>query len=435
MKQLSRRATMIVSSSLAISILAAACTISFKPAEITIDVQPTAVAEMATPATEAMSAEAPAMHHEMVMSAAMLRATLDTLFGEHVLLAADATDAALHGREAEFTAAADALDHNSQDIAAAIELVYGKDAGDAFLPLWRKHISFFVNYTIAVSAKDETGRQKALDDLTGYAEDFGAFLASANPNLTVEAVKGLLGPHVGTLTAVIDAQAIDDYPTAFMHQREAYMHMDMIAKALAGAIGQQFPDGFTGAADSMGANLRSTLNLLLAEHVSLAATTTSAAINGRSDEMTAAADALDNNSVDLSLSIGAVYGKDAGDAFLPLWRKHIGFFVDYTTAVATKDEAARMKAVDDLTGYAEDFGAFLASANPNLTVEAVKGLLGPHVGTLTAVIDAQGADNHEMIYTHLREAYAHMSMIANPLSDAIIAQFPDIFGDEEAMMR
>ncbi len=86
--------------------------------------------------------------------------------------------------------------------------------------------------------------------------------------------------------------------------------------------------------------------------------------------------------------------------FLPLWRKHIGFFVDYTNAVATKDEAARTKATDDLTGYAEDFGAFLASANPNLTVEAVKGLLGPHVGTLTAVIDAQGASNPEMAYMH-----------------------------------
>ena len=75
-----------------------------------------------------------------------------------------------------------------------------------------------------------------------------------------------------------------------------------------------------------------------------AASATGAALDGRTDEFTAAAAELDNNSVDLSKSIALVYGSDAGDAFLPLWRSHIGFFVDYTTAVAAKDTAAADKA-------------------------------------------------------------------------------------------
>ena len=32
-----------------------------------------------------------------------------------------------------------------------------------------------------------------------------------------------------------------------------------------------------------------------------------------------------------------------------------------------------------------------------------------------------------MAYSSLREAYTHMQMIANPLSDAIVKQFPDKF--------
>ena len=64
--------------------------------------------------------------------------------------------------------------------------------------------------------------------------------------------------------------------------------------------------------------------------------------------------------------IGAVYGADAEKAFLPLWRKHIGFFVDYTMGVASKDKAKQDKAVADLVGYSQDFGAFLSSANPDL---------------------------------------------------------------------
>jgi hypothetical protein len=110
--------------------------------------------------------------------------------------------------------------------------------------------------------------------------------------------------------------------------------------------------------------LRAKLNILLQEHTYVAAGATNAALGGRQGEFEAAAGALDANSVDLSKAIGMVYGAGAENAFLALWRKHIGFFVDYTTGVATKDKAKHDKAVNDLVGYTQDFGAFLASANP-----------------------------------------------------------------------
>ena len=138
-----------------------------------------------------------------------LRSTLDLLVGEHVLLAASATNAALHGRDADFKAATGALDQNSQNLAAAIGSVYGDEAAKAFLSLWRTHIGFFVDYTTGVAKGDQAAKAKALADFTQYAQDFGAFLASANPNLPKAAVVTLLGPHVTTLTAVIDAQAVN----------------------------------------------------------------------------------------------------------------------------------------------------------------------------------------------------------------------------------
>ncbi|MEZ4870182.1 MAG: plastocyanin/azurin family copper-binding protein [Caldilineaceae bacterium] len=425
-----------------LSLIVAACQTGLaEPIVVTVVVTatPTAAA-IGTPEsamTETITGEMKSeMDDDMVMSAAMLRATLDGLFGEHVILAANATDAALHGRSGEFEAAAAALDHNSEDIAGAVELVYGQGAADAFLPLWRRHIGFFVDYTTAVAQGDEAARMKALDELTGYVEDFGAFLESANPNLTKAAVKSLLGPHVGTLTAVIDAQATDDYPAAFMHLREAYVHMDMIAGALAGAIGQQFPDKFPGAADTAGANLRSTLSQLLAEHVALAAMATDAAVNGREAAFQAGAEALDHNTIDLAAAVGSVYGQGAGDALLPLWRTHIGFFVDYTLGAASGNAEQKAKALADLQGYREDFAAFLISANPNLSKEMLVDALTPHVATLTATIDAQAAGNPSEAYMHFRMAYAHMSVIANALSDAIIAQFPAQFPGQsgDAMM-
>lgn len=153
----------------------------------------------------------------MVMTAVDLRVTLDQLLGEHVLLASSATAAALGGNPAEFEAAANALDMNSMDLAGAIGLVYGADAESAFLALWRTHIGFFVDYTTATAADDDLGKKAALDALDGYAEDFGAFLEAANPNLPKAAVAGALGPHVSTLTAAIDAQAAGDAEMAYAH--------------------------------------------------------------------------------------------------------------------------------------------------------------------------------------------------------------------------
>ena len=363
-----------------------------------------------------------------VTKAAELRASLNYLMGEHILLASSATGAALAGRDAQFKAAAAALDANSVDVSKAIGSVYGQGAGDAFLPLWRRHIGFVVDYTVGVAAKDKPKQDKAVTDLVQYTEDFGAFLASANPNLPKDTVAELVKTHVLTLKDVIDAQAAGDQPKAFMATRTAYAHMGMIADPLAGAIVKQFPDRFPGSTMSAAAGLRSILTMAFQEHTYLAARATGAALGGRDPEFKAAAAALDANGVDISKAIGSVYGQGAEDAFLPLWRRHIGFVVDYTVGVATRDQAKQQKAVEDLVGYSQDFGAFLASANPNLPKDVVAGLVKDHILTLKPVIDAQAAGDQPKVYTLLRSATVHMRMIADPLAEAIVKQFPQKFG-------
>ena len=175
------------------------------------------------------------------------------------------------------------------------------------------------------------------------------------------------------------------------------------------------------------AGLRVGLNALLSEHIYLAAAATNAALGGRQPEFEAAAAALDANSVDVAKAIGSVYGPDAEKAFLPLWRRHIGMVVDYTVGVATNDRARQDNAVNDLVGYTQDFGAFLSGANPNLPKSAVADLVRHHVLTLKAVIDAQAAKDQDRAFTALRTGAGHMQMIADPLAEAIVKQFPDRF--------
>lgn len=362
-----------------------------------------------------------------IKNAADLRRTLNNLLNEHEYLAGAATGAAVGGRQDEFKAAAATLDANSVALSQVIGAAYGPQAEQTFLELWRAHIGMFVEYTQGVAANDAAKKQKALSDLDGYRRDFDAFITGANPNLPKGAVAELLKPHVALTTAAIDAQGAKDAPTAFAKLKEAADHMHMIGDPLAAAVAQQFPDKFPGAADSNAADLQSLLNQLLLEHEYLAGFATGAALGGRDEEFKAAAATLDTNTVGLGKAIGSVYGPQAEQTFLALWRAHIGMFVDYTQGVAMNDQAKKQKARAELDGYRRDFDAFITGANPNLPKGAVAELLTPHVALTTQAIDAQGAKDFTQAYSRLREAAGHMHMIADPLTAAIVKQFPDKF--------
>jgi hypothetical protein len=179
--------------------------------------------------------------------AADLRVTLDTLLGEHALLALAAAQKGYDGAP-DFEAAAAALDANSVEVSEAIGSVYGDEAAQQFLDgpsLWRDHIGFFVDYTVALAEKDEAAQQAAVDDLTGYTGAFSGFLAEAT-GLPQAALQEGLTMHITQLKGAIDAYAAGDYEQAFTLTREAYDHMVATGDALAAAIVQQSPETFAG---------------------------------------------------------------------------------------------------------------------------------------------------------------------------------------------
>jgi hypothetical protein len=104
-------------------------------------------------------------------------------------------------------------------------------------------------------------------------------------------------------------------------------------------------------------------------------------------------------------------------------------FVAYTKGKATKDKKAAAKAQKDLDGYRAEFGAFLESANPELTQDAVAEELKPHVASLSAAIDSVVAGKGDA-FEKLREAASHMPQTANVLAGAIAKQMPDKFPAE-----
>jgi hypothetical protein len=183
--------------------------------------------------------------------------------------------------------------------------------------------------------------------------------------------------------------------------------------------------------DDGASTLRAGLTSLLQEHVYLAGITIETAVDagGNMDDPTvqAAAAALDENTVALSEAVGSVAGDEQGQAFLQLWRNHIGFFVDYTLGKATGDQAKVDQALQDLAGYEQAAGAFFEDVTGGAikSADLVKGLDG-HIATLTAAIDAVVAGQPEA-FDQLREAAQHMFGAALFLSTGISQAAPDMF--------
>lgn len=182
----------------------------------------------------------------------------------------------------------------------------------------------------------------------------------------------------------------------------------------------------TPTSDTAAADTRVALNAALREHVALAATALRDVFDSAPTADAAVAE-LDNNSLEVAGIVGSVYGADAEEQFLSLWRSHIGFFANYTTAAKTGDQAGMDQALEDLAGYGTDASAFFAAANPNLPADAVMPLLIEHRNLVIDAVNAYGAEDYALSFSKEAEAYDQMGDIADAIAEAVVVQNPSNF--------
>ena len=359
--------------------------------------------------------------------AAQLRVDLDRLLAEHAFLTIEQMRSGLTDSP-DFAAAATAVEGNSTDVANAIGSVYGDAAVAPFGDIWRSHIGYLVDYSVALGKDDADASAKALEGLTVYRANLREFLAGANPGISLAGITEALDTHTAQLVAFIDLEHQGDHAGAYEIEREAYPHMFDIGDALAKVIANKFPDRFGGleVAYSSAGTLRVTLDRLLGEHAFLAAEAMRSGVGGQ-DYFDAAKSALDANTADLQALVAAAYGQDGGAAFREHWDAHIAAYLEYIDAAKAGDATAKAAALDRVNQYASEIAAFLASANPNLDANAVTGLLQQHAGHLTGQVDAFTAQDYDGTYAKVREGYSHMFTAGEALAGAIATQFPDKF--------
>jgi hypothetical protein len=366
---------------------------------------------------------------EIDSKAANLRVALNLLLGEHLIFAAKATGAALGDRTSEFEAYGELLNKNGTDLGAAVKAAFDAAAETEFNRIWSAHNGFFVDYTTGVATDDTAKKDEAVKDLTEtYVPEFRDFLNGATglPKATLEE---LITDHVLQTKAIVDAQAGDNWADTYKAIKTGFDHMSMIADPLAAAIASKQSSKFPGDGATKAVDLRVALNHLLQEHLYIATFATAAALGNRTGEFTAAGDALNDNGTAIGAAIGDLYNQEAETQFNGIWSAHNGFFVDYTTGVATDDMAKKDEAVKDLTEtYVPDFADFLNGAT-GLPKATLSDLIGEHVLQTKTVVDAQGADspNWKDVAAADREAAQHMQMLADPLSAAIVEKVPGKF--------
>jgi hypothetical protein len=358
--------------------------------------------------------------------ATQLRVALDRLLAEHAFLSMEVMRTGTTGGRA-FTAAADALDENTQEIVSAIEGIYGADAGEAFGQQWRNHIAFLIDYARALSEGDRPAADLADQQLDRYVADFSALLSTAIPELPEAAVSGLIDEHVQQLEHVAafeSAQFGDAYPAI----RDTYLHMFTVGDALATGIIAQFPDRFPGHdnAFSPATDLRIALDRLLGEHTYLAALAMRAHLTGARDAEEAAA-ALGENSAELETTITDIYGAPAGTAFGGLWESHVTSYVDYVAGLEAGDADAQEEALTALAEYWDSFSAFLAEANPYVSAAELQSHIRQHTDLLVRQAEQYAAGDYAEAYQTGREAFAHTGELSASLAGAIADQLPDRF--------
>ncbi len=141
----------------------------------------------------------------------------------------------------------------------------------------------------------------------------------------------------------------------------------------------------------------------------------------------AAANRLLQNQDDIGNAIKAFYGDEAGDALAKLLREHIVAVVEVMTAAKRIDHKGLDEAINGAYANAQEIGDFLATANKYWSRDFARDMLKTHIDqTLVYATFIQQEEFAEGINAY-GQAEEHMMMLADALSDGLIAAFPDMF--------
>ncbi|MBT8769203.1 hypothetical protein [Metapseudomonas boanensis] len=172
------------------------------------------------------------------------RLALRDLWVEHIFWVRNYVVANQEGQRKQAEAAGTEVVANATAIANSLAPLYGQPAADQMLKLLAGHWSAVKHYSDASVAKNATGKDAAVAELTSNAKAIAKFLATANPNLPEGTLVTMLSAHGGHHVVQVDQVSKKDYAAEAKTWKAMREHMLALADTLAAALVKQFPDKF-----------------------------------------------------------------------------------------------------------------------------------------------------------------------------------------------
>jgi hypothetical protein len=176
-----------------------------------------------------------------------LESSLAQALSEHEVLATEAMRARVTDAP-DFSAVAGALNQNTKDLAGTIGAIFGDRAGAGFQSLWADHLDAFLDYTDAVRAGDDARKERAMQTLDSFQNEFSRFLDDTTKGkLPADTLAAAFAEHDHMLLDQVEAYAGKQYPRAHDLAYDAYQQVFGMSGQFAGAIaevaGSRLPRG------------------------------------------------------------------------------------------------------------------------------------------------------------------------------------------------
>jgi hypothetical protein len=350
---------------------------------------------------------------------AALGVRMQSLLGQHTVLASDMMRARVR-RDPDFAQAAEvALTRNTQALSSLVATVLGSDAGQKFSDLWAQHLTQLYAYADAAAggSGQAAAKAQARRQLATLEQQLGALLvAGSHGRLDADAARQQITMHVDGLLAQTDAYAAKDYVRADAAYDEDFQHGFAMGGAAAAAL---LPKADAAALGTPSWQLRSGLTQLLGEHVALVVASMRAATSDSRD-FDALGGALNRNTAALAGALDTLFGADAARGFQSLWADHVDALLDATQATAKHDSAALASARQRLHAFEPALASFLSGAlGSRLGADALARAFAMHDAMLVDEATAYQAKDYTRAHDLGYQAYDQMYVLSAQLSHGI----------------
>jgi hypothetical protein len=354
------------------------------------------VAALVACSDPATSASSPSPSSPAQSQAGNLRVRLDLLLGEHVMIVAKESEAAVnHGND--YSAYAALLATNSSDLESVLGRAFGNTTAGQIAKAWNAQNGYLVDYAIGVVTHDDGKASAARLALTDdFVPQFAQLLGDASGAPT-DKVKQLANEQAQQDRRLIDDIFVAHFEDFYTHLHAAYAHTAMLGDLLAIQVATRFPDKFPGNPELRAVEVRASASELLQERSYIATMGTAAHIAGRTAESSAASSALKANSQAIADVFAVTLGMQPADLFVELEPQQ-------NQLLGYADGSAGLKSV--VTQNAESFASL---------AHVPKAYVRDHASALLKVIDDQRAKSSTNVAGDDRAA----ATSTQPIADSI----------------